>query len=139
MPDNTPDMKSKVWKRRAKAVLQLCEDYGLTVGDASNTGNEDISAYFPADSSGAHLSNWENHVGVVVPPEFDFGKWAALTSAGDFSYIYPEYDTKADAIDKATANIGDSIYNEFPACVVNLDTGSRFYPRYDKLTWRKEN
>lgn len=106
-----------VQDRRREALRALAGTHGLTIGSYRTTANEDISEFFGDD-----------------PTRIE--RWAAVTAGSEIRYIYPLYQRKSDAVAKATEHIGDSIFAEFPVAVVNLDTGTRYTPRWSSLVWR---
>lgn len=90
---------------------------------------------FRADSGAEDLKTYLDGTSVC-------GEWAAVTaSAGDSGevvYVYPYYDTRDDAIERATRYMDDDILQEMPRAVVNLDTGETWTPDWAKLPWMKE-
>lgn len=121
------DEQDAAYKRRAANLWELCRYYGVTPGDFSSSAGDDASDYLPY---------WDTDDNELATPTKAISRWAAVTSSGEFNYIYPAYDTKEAAKDKAVTNVSDSIYAETPVILVNLDTGSRYSPNWSKLTWR---
>ena len=94
----------------------------------------------PADDMPHRTSSTEDLEPYLTGEEPINGPWAVVThgtgSTGDeITYIYPGYETLEAAQVKAIANVGDSIFEETPHSIVNLDTVETLHPRWDTVKW----
>lgn len=119
----------EVTERRLDAIKKLAERHHIIWDPdkmAESTMDEDTQLYF------LPRTNEERK----VPLEF-----AVVTSGGGGpSYcIYADYDSPAAAFKAALEHIEDSIFSETPHSVINLDTGARWEPEWDRVPWQRVN
>lgn len=107
-------------RSRRKALRALCEKHYLLIkidGEHWDTSaQEDIAEYF------------NEH-------KLEIARYAVVTRHDDVFYVKPCAYDLTDAYQRAMENINDSIFYEVPVEVVNLDTGQRWTPSWDSLTW----
>lgn len=104
---------------RQRALRALAEKH---VTADHNTGAEDVAAYLPG-GFGPYKRD---------PKEAELPKrFVAHTCSAELHYLYADYDDLADAKQRATAFVGDTIYAESPVAVHDLDTGDEYRPKLD--------
>lgn len=104
---------------RRERLLELAEKYYLD-RKRSYSGAEDFDEY--------------------MEPEYDVKRFCAITrtpdsDGGDFVYFYPDFDTQEAAQTRGFEHIVDSIYEETPTAVVDLDLGDVWLPVWDSVVW----
>ena len=96
---------------RADKLAALAERYGISIresiDDCKDSAEEDLFMHLFHGDDGAD-------------PE-PIHRWAAVTSAGEFHFIYPLFDDREGAEERATEYPDDDIYAESPVAVVDLD------------------
>lgn len=98
---------------RLERFEQLCEDEGLDYTRVTYSGAEDALEYI----------NGEKPV----------GRWVLITRASEnsgFVYAYHE-ETYQDVIERAGQYIGDSVFEELPVLVMNMDTGDYLWAEFE--------
>lgn len=103
-------MKRSDYPRAAK-LAALAERYGIAIRDSiqacENSAEEDLHLYLFFDEANEK-------------PE-PIRRWCAVTSSGELTYLYPNWDTRSDAESRTVSYVDDDIYAESPLAVVDLD------------------
>ena len=96
---------------RAEKLRALADVYGIAVRerieDCENSAEEDLLL---------HL--FHGDPGDDAEP---ISRWCAVTASGEYTYLYPRYETRAEAEAKTVEYPDDDIYSESPVAVVDLD------------------
>jgi hypothetical protein len=100
---------------RQSALLELCDVYGVPVGNYSTVSGEETLVYFPTVADE-----------VRSPAVEALARYCAVTRNGDVHFVTPLYATLRGAKERAAHYISDSIFDELPVAVVDLDTGRRW-------------
>jgi hypothetical protein len=105
---------------RLDRFKQLCEDY---LGEVPREGVH-------ADSTGL-----EDAAEYVLDGK-ELAQFCLITSGGDYTYLYPEAATLDDVAETLGWKCGDLTYGEGPHAVVDLDTGTFYWPQWETLLFK---
>jgi hypothetical protein len=96
----------------------LCDEYGLDPEDGSTSANEDAGAYLDPEDT-----------------DYVLAPFVLVTHAGEWTYLNC-FETMDAAVASAFDNVGDSIYAEHPSQIVDIATGARYAPDFNKCPWK---
>jgi hypothetical protein len=114
----------------------LCVEFGVLTEAESKITDEGELNELPCPYSGK-----EDAISAILQEEsYHIDRYVAVTRSsgeeGEWTYLYcfPTFDA---AVERATEFIGDSLFEEFPVCVVDLETGDRHVAKIN-VTWERK-